>query len=40
MDFPDKSFKLVVFDPPHLIGKGMGSRMTRTMENRIIILER
>ena len=30
MDFKDKTFKLIVFDPPHLIGKGMGSRMTRT----------
>jgi SAM-dependent methyltransferase len=30
MDFPDKSFKLVVFDPPHLIGKPNGCRMTRT----------
>ena len=28
MDFPDKSFKLVVFDPPHLIGKPDGCRMT------------
>ena len=31
MSFSDKSFKLVVFDPPHLIGKereyGKGSRM-------------
>ena len=30
LDFPDKSFKLVVFDPPHLIGKADGCRMTRT----------
>ena len=30
MDFPDKSFKLVVFDPPHLIGKPDGCRMTKT----------
>jgi len=30
MDFKDKTFKLIVFDPPHLIGKGMGSRITRT----------
>ena len=30
MDFPDKSFKLVVFDPPHLIGKPNGCRMTKT----------
>lgn len=28
MDFPDKSFKLVVFDPPHLIGKE-GCAMTK-----------
>lgn len=24
MDFPDKSFKLIVFDPPHLIHAGTG----------------
>jgi len=30
MYFPDKSFKLVVFDPPHLIGKPDGCRMTKT----------
>ena len=30
MDFPDKSFRLVVMDPPHLIGKLDGCRMTRT----------
>ena len=30
MSFPDKSFKLVVFDPPHLIGKPDGCRMTKT----------
>ena len=30
MDFPDKTFKLIVFDPPHLIGKPDGCRMTRT----------
>jgi len=30
MDFPDKSFKLVVFDPSHLIGKPDGCRMTKT----------
>jgi len=30
MDFSDKSFKLVVFDPPHLIGKPNGCRMTKT----------
>ncbi len=29
LDFPDKSFKLVVFDPPHLIGKPDGCRMTK-----------
>ena len=29
MDFPDKSFKLVVFDPPHLIGKEDGCRMIK-----------
>ena len=29
MSFPDKSFKLVVFDPPHLIGKPDGCRMTK-----------
>ena len=29
MDFPDKSFKLIVFDPPHLIGKPDGCRMTK-----------
>jgi len=29
MDFPDKTFKLIVFDPPHLIGKPDGCRMTR-----------
>lgn len=30
MDFPDKSFKLIIFDPPHLIGKVDGCRMTKT----------
>jgi 23S rRNA G2069 N7-methylase RlmK/C1962 C5-methylase RlmI len=30
LEFPDKSFKLVVMDPPHLIGKEGGCRMTRT----------
>ena len=30
LEFPDKSFKLVVMDPPHLIGKPDGCRMTRT----------
>jgi len=30
LKFPDKSFKLVVMDPPHLIGKPDGCRMTRT----------
>jgi hypothetical protein len=30
MSFPNKSFKLVVFDPPHLIGKPDGCRMTKT----------
>ena len=30
LKFPDKSFKLVVFDPPHLVGKPDGCRMTRT----------
>jgi hypothetical protein len=30
LDLLDKTFKLVVFDPPHLIGKGFGSRMTKT----------
>ena len=30
LNFPDKSFKLVVFDPPHLIGKPDGCRMTKT----------
>lgn len=29
MGFLDKSFKLVVFDPPHLIGKPDGCRMTK-----------
>lgn len=29
LNFPDKSFKLVVFDPPHLIGKEDGCRMTK-----------
>ena len=29
MDFPDKSFKLVVFDPPHLIGKEDSCRMIK-----------
>jgi len=30
MDFPNKRFKLVVFDPPHLKGKVNGCRMTKT----------
>lgn len=30
LEFSDKIFKLVVFDPPHLIGKKDGCRMTRT----------
>jgi len=30
LEFPDKSFKLIVFDPPHLIGKPDGCRMTKT----------
>ena len=30
LEFPDKSFKLVIFDPPHLVGKPDGCRMTRT----------
>jgi len=30
LEFADKSFKLVVMDPPHLIGKPDGCRMTRT----------
>ena len=30
LKFPDKSFKLVVMDPPHLIGRPDGCRMTRT----------
>jgi hypothetical protein len=30
LEFPDKSFKLVVMDPPHLIGKKDGCRMTKT----------
>ena len=30
LPFSDKSFKLVVFDPPHLIGKPNGCRMTKT----------
>lgn len=30
MDFKDKKFKLVIFDPPHLIGKPDGCRMTKT----------
>ena len=29
MDFKDKTFKLVIFDPPHLIGKEDGCRMTK-----------
>jgi hypothetical protein len=29
MEFPDKSFKLVVFDPPHLFGKPDGCDMTK-----------
>ena len=29
MDFPDKRFKLIIFDPPHLIGKPDGCRMTK-----------
>jgi hypothetical protein len=29
MDFPDKSFKLVVFDPPHIISKPDTCRMTK-----------
>jgi len=29
LSFPNKSFKLIVMDPPHLIGKA-GSRMTNT----------
>ena len=29
MDFPDKKFKLVVFDPPHLIGKEDSCRMIK-----------
>ena len=31
--FEDKSFKLVVFDPPHLIGKPDGCRMTKQYGN-------
>ena len=30
MDFPDKSFKLVVFDPPHLIGKEDSCRVIQS----------
>jgi len=30
LKFPDKSFKLVVFDPPHLVGKNYGCRMAKT----------
>jgi hypothetical protein len=30
MVFHDNAFKLVVFDPPHLIGKPNGCRMTKT----------
>ena len=30
LKFPSKSFKLVVMDPPHLIAKKDGCRMTRT----------
>ena len=29
MKFPDKSFKLVVFDPPHIFGKGYDYRMVK-----------
>jgi len=30
LSYPDKSFKLVCMDPPHLIGKPDGCRMTKT----------
>ena len=30
LKFQDKSFKLIVFDPPHLIGKEDGCRITKT----------
>lgn len=30
LNFPDKKFKHIVMDPPHLIGKTLGCRMTRT----------
>ena len=30
MNFPNKSFKLIVFDPPHLIGKDDGCRMLQS----------
>jgi hypothetical protein len=33
LEFPDKYFKLVVFDPPHLFGKDEGCRMTKTYGN-------
>jgi len=33
LEFPDKSFRLVVMDPPHLIGKPNGCRMTKTYGN-------
>ncbi len=29
LPFPDKSFKLVVFDPPHIISKGENFRMVK-----------
>jgi 23S rRNA G2069 N7-methylase RlmK/C1962 C5-methylase RlmI len=29
LEFPDKSFKLIVFDPPHLIGKEDSCRMIK-----------
>lgn len=33
MSFPDKSFKLIVFDPPHIISKGRNCRMTKIYGN-------
>ena len=30
LKFPDKKFKLIVMDPPHLVGKPDGCRMTKT----------
>jgi hypothetical protein len=30
LDFPDKKFKHIIIDPPHLIGKTLGCRMTKT----------